>query len=316
MSPRNELLHWALHLAGHGWPVFPLRPNSKVPALHSAERCPGTGACSNGHAGWEDRATTDPAAVERCWSYDAYNIGLATGPAGTVALDLDVAKPDEAPPEGWNMVGISSGSEVLAWIAQEAGHSAPETYTVATPTGGRHLYFRAPKGVGLRNTQGVHGLGWLVDTRAGGGYVVAPGSRLPNGEYRVLDDREPARLPGWLVQRLVPSPREPVSPAREIGSANRHGYVRSALDREAKRVTGAMPGARNKSLFIAACALGQLVAGGALSADEVWAVLEHASDLHVNAGAYGERQRQNTISSGLKAGASRPRTLDEGDQAA
>lgn len=312
----HHLLTWALHIAERGWPVFPLRPNSKVPALHSVARCPGTGACANGHAGWEQRATTDPAVVKRCWSHDAYNIGLATGPAATVVLDLDVAKPDEAPPEGWNMLGISSGSEALAWIALQAGHSTPETYTVATPTGGRHLYFRAPKGVELRNTQGVHGLGWLVDTRGHGGYVTAPGSRLPHGSYQLLDDRDPMDLPGWLVQRLTPKPRERLSRPHEIGSANRHGYLRSALDREAKRVTGAVPGARNKSLFIAACALGQLVAGGALSADEVWAVLEHASDLHVNAGAYGERQRQNTISSGLTAGASRPRTLDEGDPAA
>ena len=316
MPATSPLREAALRAAERGWPVFPLRPNSKVPALHSIERCPGAGACTQGHVGWEQRAITDPTVIERCWGHDAYNIGLATGPAGLVVLDLDVAKRDEQAPDGWNMLGVSSGSEVLAWLAQQAGHPVPATYTVATPSCGRHLYFRTPAGVELRNTQGVHGLGWLVDTRAAGGYVVAAGSRLLNGQYRALDDREPADLPGWLVQRLAVRPRERISRPREIASAHRSGYVRSALEREAKRVTAALPGARNKALFIAACALGQLVAGGAVSEHDVRAVLEHASDLHVNAGAYGERQRHNTIDSGLKAGASRPRTLNEGDRAA
>lgn len=312
----NQLLTWAQHIAEQGWPVFPLRPNSKVPALHSIDRCPRTGACSNGHVGWERRATTNPAVITPCWSHDAYNIGLATGPAGLLVVDLDVAKAGEAPPNGWNMLGVSTGVDVLGRLAAQAQRSIPETFVVATPSGGRHLYFRAPHGVELRNTQGVHGLGWLVDTRAHGGYVAAPGSRLPNGQYEVLDDREPATLPGWLVQRLLAKPRERVSSLREIESAHRSRYLRSALDHEAKRVTGALPGARNKSLFVAACALGQLVAGGALGAEEVRLALEHASDLHVNAGAYSDRQRHNTIRSGLRVGASRPRTLGEGGRAA
>lgn len=64
-----------------------------------------------------------------------------------------------------------------------------------TPSGGAHLYYRAPEGAELRNTCGR--LGWRIDTRAHGGYVLAAGSRLsgPAGaRYEVLRDQAPAPL--------------------------------------------------------------------------------------------------------------------------
>lgn len=313
-TPREQLRQWARELAEHEWAVFPLRPGTKVPALHGRERCPATGACSSGHAGWEHRATTDAATIDRCWSHDAYNIGLATGPAGLVVLDLDVPKPGETAPDGWNMLGITSGVDVLNYLAHRARATLPETYTVNTASGGQHRYYRAPRGVQLRNTAAV--LGWLVDTRAAGGYVVAPGSVLENGAYELYDDRDPVELPGWLVQTLTPKPSVANSRPHEIASAHRSGYLRAALEAETKRVTAALPGARNKALFIAACALGQLVSGAALSEQDARAALEKASQHHVDAGAYGIAQRDKTITSGLRAGASRPRTLATGAHAA
>lgn len=310
----DELRRHAHELAEHGWPVFPLRPGSKIPALHGREHCPTTGACASGHAGWEQRATTNPDVIQRCWSHNAYNIGLATGPAGLVVLDLDVAKPGETAPEGWNMLGIASGADVLEHLAHRARATVPTTYTVTTASGGTHLYYRTPRGMTLRNTAGM--LGWLVDTRAAGGYVVAPGSRVPPGGYELLDDRDPVELPGWLVQTLAPKPPVPDSAPREISSAHRSGYLRAALDAETRRVTAALPGARNKALFIAACALGQLVAGEALTDHDARTALEHASQAHLDTGAYSPAQRDKTITSGLRAGATRPRTLNHGDQAA
>lgn len=304
----HPLRDHALRLAERGWPVFPLRPGAKTPALHGRDRCPRTGACAEGHLGWEQRASTDPEAIERCWSHNAYNIGLATGPANLVVVDLDVPKHGYVLPEGWNMQGLSTGADVLGQLAQRAGRPLPATCTVHTASGGAHLYFRAPREIELRNTAGV--LGPLVDTRAHGGYVVAPGSNLPAGSYELADDREPAELPGWLVQALVPKPRAVGSPPREIASADRSRYLRAAIEGETARVAGALPGTRNKALFIAACALGQLVAGGALPEHEARAVLERAAAGHLEAGAYGTRQRDKTITSGLRAGASSPRTLD------
>lgn len=303
----TRLRDWALRLAAHGWPIFPLRPGSKVPALHGRDRCPRLGACAGGHRGWEQRATTDPEVILRCWSHGAYNVAVATGPAGLVVIDLDVPKDGQALPDGWNMPLISSGADVLAYLMQRAGQPLPDTFTVRTATGGRHLYFRCPHGVQLRNTAGV--VGPLIDTRAYGGYVVAPGSIVASGGYELLADHEPATLPGWLVRALNPKSRETNSAPREIATGHLSRYLRAALDRESARVTGALAGTRNKALFVASCALGQLVASNALPEHDARVVLEHAAEPHLTAGAYDARQRDNTITSGFRVGASRPRRI-------
>lgn len=52
------LLHAALQGAEQGWHVFPLRPDTKRPALHGERSCPRTGPCANGRLKWEQRAIT------------------------------------------------------------------------------------------------------------------------------------------------------------------------------------------------------------------------------------------------------------------
>src|SRR5882757_3293043 len=64
----------------------------------------------------------------------------------------------------------------------------------------------------LRNTQGR--LGWRIDTRAAGGYVLAAGSTTATGTYAVLDDRTPMPLPRWLTARLTPPPTRPATTPR------------------------------------------------------------------------------------------------------
>ena len=98
---------------------------------------------------------------------------------------------------------------MLARRAAAAGAPwPPHTLVVATATGGTHWYFRPPAGVELRNTQGGarRGLGWCVDTRGHGGYVLGPGSVRPEGTYRVVRRYPIAPLPGWLLTALTPQP--------------------------------------------------------------------------------------------------------------
>lgn len=80
---------------------------------------------------------------------------------------------------------------------------------------------------------------------------------------------------------------------------------------EAARVSEASASQRNCSLYVAAVALGQLVAGGSLDEGEARATLRGASAGHVALGAYSARQAQQTITSGLRAGAKRPRRIEE-----
>lgn len=72
----TDLATAALALAARGWSVFPLRPGDKRPALHGEEHCPRTGACADGHRGWEPRATTNPDRIRACWAAGAFSDGL------------------------------------------------------------------------------------------------------------------------------------------------------------------------------------------------------------------------------------------------
>jgi hypothetical protein len=302
------LLRAALAAAARGWPVFPLRPGDKRPALHGASRCPGTGPCSDGHAGWEQRATTDPDRIGRAWTAAPYNVGIATGPAALVVVDLDTPKPGhDAPPQAWQLPGVHDGGDVLTVLCERAGHPVPwDTHTVTTASGGRHLYYRHPEhGPALRNTGGT--LGWLIDTRAHGGYVVAAGSVLAGRfRYTVTDGTDPAPLPDWLADALTPPPLPPQRAVAVPLAADRHGaYIHAAVTRELARVTGSPPHGRNHALYQAAVALGQLVAGDQLPEDDVTAWLTGA------AAQVGQRpgETARTIASGLRAGARRPRTV-------
>jgi hypothetical protein len=307
------LLSAALAAAARGWHVFPLRPGSKQPALHGAARCPRTGPCAGGHAGWEQRATTDPDRIRSAWATDgpAYNVGVACGPSRLVVIDLDTAASGEPAPREWAGLDDAGGAAVLAALADRASESVPATFTVATPSGGQHRYYRAPAAA-LRNTAGAAGLGWKIDTRAAGGYVVAAGSTTPAGAYTVTDDRPPVELPAWVVQLLrpAPPPTPPPAPVR-TGRGRAARYLAAAIEAETARMHHAPAGQRNATLYVAAVALGQLVAGGALAEPDARAALRAAAARHLAVRAYSPRQAEQTITSGLRAGARRPRTIGD-----
>lgn len=304
----------ALDATGHGWYVFPLLPGRKWPALHPIDRCSATGDCRNGHRTPEQRAV--PALSEQDqhqWARQGWNVGVATGPSGLLVVDLDVPKPDDKPrPAAWDLPGVVDGLDVFTVLCEQAGHPVPwDTFTVRTPSGGTHLYFTAPPGIQLRNTAGQfgRGLGWKVDTRAWGGHVVATGSVVDGRPYTVVDDRPPRPLPQWLCERLAPAPR-PIVPDRPVSRVHgrRAAFLAAAINGETAKVTAAATG-RNNALYLAAVALGQLVAGGALTADEVTTALLDAASGHIAADAFTHRQAELTITSGLRAGATRPRQV-------
>ncbi|MEU9234920.1 bifunctional DNA primase/polymerase [Streptomyces subrutilus] len=259
----NALLNAALALASRGWPVIPLRPRSKVSALHGETKCPRTGQCADGHAKPEQRATTDPDKIRTAWTAGAFNIGLATGPAGLVVIDLDAPKPSDPP-------GTHHGREILHNLCASLGETLPDTYTVATPSGGLHLYFTAPPGARVRSNQDI--LGRHIDHRAWGGYVAAPGSTLPAGRYETTDDRPPTALPAWVHARLAAPPRIKAAPLQQHTAkpaGRRAAYADAALRNETANVAAAAEGGRNAALVRAARALGRLIASGDLDRIQV-----------------------------------------------
>jgi hypothetical protein len=257
MTDNTVLLRAALRTARRGWPVFPLRPGTKRPRAELTS--------------WEQRATTDPAQIRRWWTrHPNDNVAIATGPAGLVVVDLDFAEPTEASPPKWPEA--RSGIDVYRALG---GHQP--TWTVGTPSGGMHLYYQAPKTGGpWRNTAGR--IGWHIDTRAEGGYVVAEMSTVHGYHYVVIDSRPPAELPDWIAQRLAPAtatPRpETTCPITPVGRA----YVDAALAGEVQRVLDATPGQRNAALNRAAWNLARHIASGQLERSTVEAALQAAGE--------------------------------------
>lgn len=163
-----KLLH-ALAWARRGYPVFPLAPDSRVPAWADWN--------------WRTEATTDEATIRAWWGAGDWNIGCRTGD-GVLVVDLDVKH------EGQN--GVASYLDIAGDIA---------TLAVRTTTGGLHLYF-AGEG---RNSQ--HKVAPGIDTRGDGGYVVAPGSTIGGTAYEVVQDLPLAPLPAPIAEAMARRPQ-------------------------------------------------------------------------------------------------------------
>jgi hypothetical protein len=275
-------LNAALSAAERGWPVFPLRPGHKRPRAQLT--------------GWEQRATTDRSRIEQWWRrHPADNIAIATGPAGLVVVDLDVAQPDE--PRPTEQPEALGGAEVLEALAARHDDRADATWTVATASGGTHLYYRAPESGGpWRNTAGR--LGWHIDTRAGGGYVVAAGSVVDGRPYRVVRAVPPLELPEWLTRLLAPAPAPTSVAPRELPARASQSYGARALEGEVERVLEAPVGQRNAALNRAAWNLARHIAAGLLPRHVVEAALWEAG---VSAGGQTPSGVAATIRSAINA---------------
>lgn len=283
ISPGGPVLvRLALAMAARGWHVFPCAPGAKQPALRG---------------NWQLQATTDPARIRRWWARQPYNIGIACGPSMLVVLDLDVSHATPAPGKP------GEGTDTLAALCQQHGQPYPSgTYTVQTPSGGWHLYFRAPAGNRIRNSAGR--LGHLIDVRTDGAYVIGAGSQAGERSYTVRDTTAPAPFPSWIAA-LLETPLEPAAATRPV-TAGRRGtaYATAALRSETQRVATAPEGTRNNTLNIAAFNLGQLVSAGHLPAAQAHTALAGAA---ADAGLPADEARR-TICSGMTAGARSPRT--------
>lgn len=122
----------------------------------------------------------------------ANNVGILTGEASGVVM-VDVEQSD-----------ISWWEELV-----KINGNIPETFTVETGTGGRHIYFKyAPPVDQLRNLNKI--LGQNIDFRTNGGQAVFPGSidMRTNQMYLVKSgyvDNKPviAQMPDWLFRMLM-----------------------------------------------------------------------------------------------------------------
>lgn len=136
-------------LIAKGFHIFPLQAGSKRPYAGS----------------WYEQTVSTVegvAAVEA--QYPGCNWAINTGHSGLLVVDVD-----------YDLEKGVNGSE--AWHTISGQNPTPATLCVRTPRGGYHCYFT---GVGSNSASKI---GEGIDIRSVGGYVVAPGSTLPNGAY-------------------------------------------------------------------------------------------------------------------------------------
>jgi hypothetical protein len=289
-----RLLAAALAAADRGWPVFPLHPRSKRPAVKR----------------WETVASCDPDRIVAWWAAAPYNIAIPCGPAGLLVVDLD--GPGGTPP-AWALEGVHDGRGVLAVLAGRAGADDPaDTHTVATPAG-EHRYFTVDPAQPGRCTVGA--LGWHVDTRGRGGFVVAAGStRTVAGRrryYRTVNPATPAPAPAWLLDKLAfPCPGGTMAQAGPAPAVRRTGaYSRAALLAEAAAVHDARLGTRNATLFRAAAHLGELVAAGLVDEHLVVHALRAAAHSHAGLDGFTSQEADRAIANGIRRGLQHPRSI-------
>lgn len=154
----NGQLELSIKCAAAGIPVFPVNPRTKRPlTLH-------------GHL----EATTDTDQIRAWWvRWPDALVATPTGQrTGLWVFDVD------------GELGRKSLCALLARLGLE--QPADLTSVMAeTPGGGLHLYFRHRAGERPRTRAGDIAPG--LDTRGDGGYIIAPGNRLPDGrQYRLI----------------------------------------------------------------------------------------------------------------------------------
>ena len=159
----------ALGYLKRGRVVLPLQPRGKTPVTASGVL----------------EATTEAGVVNNWWTQKPdMNVGIATGKrSGLFVVDID----EEA------------GEASLRKLEKKHG-ALPETVEVVTGRG-RHLWFRQPESLVIRNSAGKLGEG--IDVRGEGGYVVAPPSIHPSGsayEWSVDTADALADAPEWLIK--------------------------------------------------------------------------------------------------------------------
>lgn len=180
----------------------------------------------------------------------------------------------------------SDGDATLAVLEEEHGE-LPATWTVRTPSGGWHFWFRT-----LEPHRTRIGFAPGLELRGVGAYVVT----APSPGYVIETRHTPASAPAWLLDLAAGGELSGHPPtSHNIPTAPR--YVRRAIELETAAIADAPPGTRNHTLNRAAFALARFVAAGHADADEVFDAL---SDAAAHAGL-GPREIERTIRSAFAA---------------
>jgi hypothetical protein len=304
---RRATLQLALEHAARGWHVLPLSPDSKRPLgncracredrgtpAHRIEDCPclPAGAWCHGVRA----ATTAPHTITNWWQRQPDAIpGIAAGPSGLTLIDIDN---HDAPLPDDLATGLLPGIDLAAENIPEALWSDPSAFrdgrdslrlltrlrggeqpwltspdhqpvTVDTPSGGRHLWYRAPA-ENLRQALDPHGIAWQVDIKAGWSYGIVPSAQSRKGTYQFTggDLTNPGHMPEWLAREVVRvatrqehRPTPPAQPRPRSYGGNKPGpaaYLTTVINRGSAKLAALTDG-RQRALAALAYQTGGLL---------------------------------------------------------
>ena len=155
----------ALQYVRRGWSVIPIHSMQGGQCSCGNPECASPG--KHPRVRWTEfmKARATEAMVQEWWrKWPDANVGIVTGPISEIAV-IDIDGPE--------------GEESIK------SQDVPITLTCLTGGGGRHLYYRYPRGGSVQTKTGILR---KVDTRGEGGFVVAPPSRHHSGKcYAWLD---------------------------------------------------------------------------------------------------------------------------------
>ncbi|MDQ3405234.1 MAG: bifunctional DNA primase/polymerase [Actinomycetota bacterium] len=307
----------ALWLATHlGWRVLPLHPGTKRPLAgcpdcrggggHTAETCPCLARRDGAlcHGVWA--ATDDPAVLDRWarrWRTSVWGVHL--GVSGLLCVDLDAhgGTAPAAPLNGrtWppgDRLPVD-GIDTYATLASLAGAGLDiDTFATETPSSGLHLVYEAEPGRWKCSSGHVRdgedtvrsGLGWQIDVKAHGGYVLLPGSTSAAGTYRRASASiAPALLPAWLTAELTRTGHDRThtpsrttatapTPVTAVGESGPSRYACAALRSACAELAEMAPNSgRNRKLFRSTSRLAGMVDAGWIERVSVETALAHAA---------------------------------------
>jgi hypothetical protein len=151
----------------------------------------------SGRPMWKDFPNEARPIDERLTSHREKGGNLAVSTDGLIVLDIDTRRAGE------------EGLQLLEMAQQDL----PRTYTVRTPGGGKHIYFKASKELANSHDKLAPG----IDVKAYRGFVVAAGARRPDGDYTVETDAPIADAPEWL-EALCEAPRDTEAGKEVLGA--------------------------------------------------------------------------------------------------
>lgn len=278
---QDDNLKTALALAAHGIRIFPAGAD-KRPLLK----------------GWQEAATSNVDQIKAWWDNSAALPAIACGQNGMIVIDCDRhGGPD----------GVEAFKKLVA-----ANSGLPRNMpVVSTPNNGLHVFFKQPNGEALGNVRGSLPPG--IDVRGAGGFVIAPGARLPDGRgWTAVAGRMPIHqappLPHWIEEILRPPQQKEAHEQSNTETNDERGraYAMAALNGTEAELAAAPAGERNERLYKTAFRLATMAARGWLVESEIIETLVRACEANHYLREHGHRATMKTIESGLRDGLNAP----------